>query len=109
MPPSATVRGRGWAWRVFLTCWIVYSVFWTPYLVREHFPAIALMERGSLNVNRYVGWTEDIFQSPAGGAFINNNPGASLSGALPLLLFRPLLEKVDRCEPNAAPEPSGRP
>ena len=92
----ATARGRGWAWRVFFTCWLVYSVFWTPYLVREHFPAVALVERGSLNVERYIGWTEDIFQSPTGGAFINNNPGASLSGAIPLLLLRPLLIRVDQ-------------
>ncbi len=92
----ATVRGRGWAWRVFLTCWLVYCAFWTPYLVREHFPAVTLVERGSLNVERYLGWTDDIFQSPTGGAFINNNPGASLSGAIPLLLFKPLLVRVDR-------------
>ena len=23
-------------WRVFFTCWITYTVFWTPYIVREH-------------------------------------------------------------------------
>jgi hypothetical protein len=87
---------RGPAWRVFLTCWLVYSVFWTPYLVREHFPAIALAETGTLNVERYAGWTSDIFPGPHGGAFINNNPGAPLAGAVPLLLFRPLLRQVDR-------------
>ena len=96
MPPGAAIRGRGWAWRVFFTCWLVYSVFWTPYLIREHFPALALVERGSLNVERYAGWTQDIFPSPAGGAFINNNPGASLAGSIPLLLFRPVLVRVDR-------------
>lgn len=54
------------------------------------------MENGSLNVERYAGWTSDIFRSPAGGAYINNNPGASLTAAMPLLLFRPLLIRVDR-------------
>jgi hypothetical protein len=63
--------------------------------VREHFPALALAERGSLNVEGYLGWTEDIFRGPRGGAYINNNPGASLAGAIPLLLLRPLLAKVD--------------
>ena len=86
----------GCPWRVFLTCWLVYTVFWTPYLVREHFPALTLAESGSLNVERYAGWTEDIFPGPTGGAYINNNPGASLTGAVPLLLLRPWLARVDR-------------
>ncbi len=94
-----------WTWRVFFACWLVYSFFWTPYLIREHFPALALVERGSLNVERYIGWTDDIFRGPAGGAFINNNPGASLTGAIPLLLFRPLLAKADRWTVNP-PEPA---
>ena len=86
---------RAWSRRVFLTCWLVYSVFWTPYIVREHFPAVALAERGTLNVERYVGWTDDIFVGPRGGAYINNNPGASVTGAIPLILLRPLLTRVD--------------
>ena len=86
---------RAWAWRVFLTCWLVYTVFWAPYIVREHFPAIALVERGSLNVERYLGWTPDIFRGPRGGAYINNNPGASLTGAVPLLLLRSILHRLD--------------
>jgi hypothetical protein len=92
-------RGRGgnlWTWRVFFTCWLVYTFYWTPYIIREHFPALALAERGSLNVERYFGWTEDIFRGPNGGAYINNNPGASLTGAIPLLLLRPLLARVDQ-------------
>jgi hypothetical protein len=81
--------------RVFLTCWLVYTAFWTPYIVREHFPALTLAERGTLNVEPYIGWTEDIFRAPNGGAYINNNPGASLAGAVPLVLLRPLLKAVD--------------
>lgn len=86
---------RVWTWRVFLTCWLVYTVFWAPYIVREHFPSVALAERGSLNVERYLGWTEDIFRRPGGGVYINNNPGASLTGALRLVLLRPMLTRVD--------------
>jgi len=84
------------AWRVFFTCWLVYTVFWTPYIVREHFPALTIAEQGSMNVQRYLGWTEDIFQGPRGGAYINNNPGASLVGAIPLVLIKPFLARVDR-------------
>jgi hypothetical protein len=75
---------------------VAYTVFWTPYIVREHFPALTIVEQGSMNVQRYLGWTEDIFQGPRGGAYINNNPGASLLGAIPLMLFKPFLARVDR-------------
>lgn len=85
----------GIAFRVFLTSWLVFTFFWTPYIVREHFPAIALVETGQLNVERYMGWTDDIFSGPRGGAYINNNPGASLTGAIPLLLLRPILIRID--------------
>ena len=88
-------HGKTLAWRVFFTCWAVYTVFWTPYIVREHFPAITLAEHGSLDVTPYLGWTPDIFKGPNGGAYINNNPGASLTGAIPLSLLRPLLVRVD--------------
>jgi hypothetical protein len=93
----------GWTWRVFATCWLVYTAFWTPYIVREHFPAIALIESGSLNVERYLGWSEDIFRGPRGGAYINNNPGASLTAAVPLVLFRPVLSAVEKWNQTLAP------
>jgi len=101
---------------VFLVCWLVYPLFWAPYIVREHFPAMTMAEQGTLNVERYLGWTEDIFPAPSKGgpapskggpapskggprpkkgAFINNNPGASLTGAIPLVLLRPVLARVD--------------
>lgn len=81
---------------VFVACWLIYAVFWAPFIVREHFPAITLAEQGSLNVERYLGWADDIFRGPRGGAYINNNPGASLTGAIPLVLLRPVLSRVDR-------------
>jgi hypothetical protein len=82
--------------RVFFSCWLAYLVFWTPFIVREHFPALSLIERSSLNVERYRGWTDDIFSGPQGGSFINNNPGASLTAAVPLLLLKPVLVRLDQ-------------
>jgi hypothetical protein len=100
----ADVKGvRIATWRVFFTCWLVYTVFWNPYIVREHFPALTLFERGTLNVEPYLGWTEDIFRGPKGGAYINNNPGASLVGAVPLVLLRPLLSAVDQWNQRRSP------
>jgi hypothetical protein len=83
------------SWRVFLTCWIAYCAFWTPYIVREHFPAITLARSGTLNVQPFLGWIPDIFESPRDGAFINNNPGASITGAIPLFLAGPILNRVE--------------
>jgi hypothetical protein len=83
------------AGRLFLTCWLIYAVHWAPFLIREEFGAVALATRGSLNVQRFVGWTDDIFPMPDGRAFINNNPGASIAGAIPLLVARPVLEAVE--------------
>ena len=94
LPTGKDDRQRA-ARRVFFICWLVYSAFWAPYILREHFPAITLAERGTPNVERYLGWTDDIFPGPNGGAFINNNPGASLTAAIPLVLLRPLLARVD--------------
>ena len=108
MTESCDTGRRAWSFRVFLTCWLVYCAFWTPYIVREHFPALAVAEGGSLNVERYLGWTEDIFPGPKGGAFINNNPGASLTAALPLVLLRPLLTRVDAWN-RTLPRPARRP
>ena len=85
----------GWAWRVFATCWLIYTAFWTPYLLREHFPAFTLSESGTLNVERYLGWSNDIFRGARGGAYINNNPGASLTAAIPLVVLRPVLRRVE--------------
>jgi hypothetical protein len=81
--------------RVFVVCWLAYVVSWAPYIIREHYPAVAVAESGTLNVARYTRWSEDIFEVRPGVAFINNNPGASLTAAIPLVLLRPVLERVD--------------
>jgi len=85
--------------RLFLTCWLVYSVFWTPFIVREHFPAMSLAENGTFDVSRYYGWSDDIFRGPRGGAYINNNPGASLAAAIPLAVLRPWFKRYDYAPP----------
>ena len=81
--------------QLFLTCWLIYSLHWAPWLVREHFPAWALAESGSLNVQTFLGWNDDIFPGQRGGAWINNSPGASILGAVPLVLGRPLLRYAE--------------
>src|SRR5689334_12907091 len=81
---------------LFLVCWIIFAVHWTPFMIREEFPAITLATDGTLNVARFAGWTNDIFVRDDGRAFINNNPGASILGAIPLFISRPILDRVEQ-------------
>ncbi|MBI2833642.1 MAG: hypothetical protein HYX76_04370 [Acidobacteria bacterium] len=86
-------RERAAILKLFGVCWLVYTLHWAPFFIREHFPAVTLAEDGTLNVGRFLGWP-DVFQSPRGGAYINNNPGASMLGAVPLVIAQPAVEAV---------------
>jgi hypothetical protein len=79
---------------VFLACWIIYAGHFATNVVREHYPAFAFAERGTLRVDPYLGLHDDIFFIEGRGAFINNNPGASMLGAVPYALTRPLIDIV---------------
>jgi hypothetical protein len=92
MSVVSTVRALPVAWRIFLTCWLVYSLHFSLDIVREHYPAFSLAERGTLRVDPYLGLHPDLFEIPGRGGFINNNPGASLFGAVPYLLLRPAVD-----------------
>lgn len=80
--------------RLFLTCWVVYSLHFATNVVREHYPAFSLAERGTLRVDPYMGLHPDLFEIEGRGAFINNNPGASMLAAIPYALTRPLVDGV---------------
>ena len=99
---------RDIAVRLFLTCWLIYTVHFATNVVREVYPAISLGENMSFDVSEYVGLHPDIFKMPNRGAFINNNPGASMLGAVPYALARPAVDlAVERVQQRraAAPEP----
>jgi len=87
---------RSLALRIFLFSWLAYTVHWAPFLIRELFPAVTLARSGSLDVSEYLGWINDIFAGPRGGAYINNNPSASIAGAIPLAVAQPALDAVAR-------------
>ena len=73
-PPS------GVALRLFVTCWMLYVLHFATNTVREIYPALSLGDHLSFDVSEYVGFHPDIFEIPGRGAFINNNPGASIVG-----------------------------
>lgn len=80
--------------RIFLTVWIGCSLHFATNTVREIYPALTLGDRLSFDVKDYAGLHPDIFELPGRGWFINNNPGASMVGAVPYVLTRPIIDRV---------------
>lgn len=81
------------ALRLFLTCWAVFALHFATNTVREIYPALSLGDHLSFDVSEYEGLHPDIFVH-GDRAFINNNPGASILGALPYALARPAIDAV---------------
>lgn len=82
--------------RVFLTAWILLAAHFATNIVREHYPAFSLAERGTLRVDPYVGLHSDIFEHRDGHAYIDNNVATSVVAAFPLFLARPLLDALEK-------------
>lgn len=83
------------ALRLVVSVWIALALHFATNISRELYPALTLAERGSLAVDEYTGLHPDIFVAPNGRAFINNNPGASVLAAVPLVVARPLLSMAE--------------
>ena len=94
-------------WRLFLTVWLVYTLFATTNVVRETYLAIALGSSGTVRVDPYLGLHPDLFEIPGRGSYINSNPGASMVGAIPYaLIVRPVIALATRLKPEIAkPKP----
>ena len=80
--------------RLFLTCSIIFLLHFATNTVREIYPALSLGERLSFDVSEYNGLHPDIFEMPERGVFINNNPGASMMGAVPYFFLHPVVNAV---------------
>ncbi len=82
------------ALRLFITCWLLYVLHFATNTVREIYPALSLGDHLSFDVSEYVGFHPDIFEVPGRGAFIDNNPGASMLGAIPYVISRPIIDRA---------------
>lgn len=92
--------------RLFWTVVLVYLIHFSPNVVRETYLAIALGEDLTVRVDRYVGLHPDLFEMPGRGAYINNNPGASMLGAIPYAIARPAIAGLLKLKPELArPKP----
>ncbi len=103
-----TTRSPRWsvAARLFVTVWIVYSIHFATNVVRDTYLAISLGDSFSVRVDRYMGLHPDLFEIPGRGAYINSNPGASMLGAVPYAISRPVIDGILRAKPELArPKP----
>lgn len=85
---------RGLGWRIFLTCWIVFTLHFASDIVREHYPALALGDHLSFRLDEYGGLHPDLFEKEGYGWHIGNNPGISMLAAIPYALSRPLIDPI---------------
>lgn len=101
---------NGVAARLFITCWLIFVLHFATNTVREIYPALTLGDHLSFDVSEYDGFHPDIFVMPGRGAFINNNPGASILGAIPYTVARPVIDwVVGRVQAQRAAAPSAPP
>ncbi len=85
-------------WRIFLVAWILYSLHFATNVVREHYPAFAVVDHATFRVDEYQGFHSDIFVHRDGHSVIGNQVLVSVLAAVPLFIFDPVL---DALEPTA--------
>jgi hypothetical protein len=83
-------------WRIFLVAWLLFSVHFATNIVREHYPAFSIAEHGTFRVDEYAGFHADIFVHRDGHAVIGNQVFVSVLAAVPLFLFDPILDALER-------------
>jgi hypothetical protein len=85
---------RSIAWRLFLTCWLIYVLHFATNTVREIYLALAIGDHFSFRVDEYAGLHPDLFEKPGYGWHINSNPGVSMVAAIPCALLRPITDRI---------------
>ncbi|MHC4455359.1 MAG: hypothetical protein ACYSWS_11830, partial [Planctomycetota bacterium] len=84
--------------RLFIISWILFTIHFATDVVREHYPAFTLIDQGTFKVDKYQGFHPDIFAHTDGHSYIGNNVTASIIAAIPLFLFDPILDAIERYE-----------
>ncbi|MEJ7607145.1 MAG: hypothetical protein WKF37_12980 [Bryobacteraceae bacterium] len=93
-PLEKRLSASGIAVRLFLTCWIIYSLHFATNTVREIYLALSIGDHLSFQVDEYANMHPDLFQKPGYGWHIGANPGASMLAAIPYALCRPVIDRI---------------
>ncbi len=84
--------------RLFLTCWVVFCLFFATDFVREHYLVVSIVEDTSFDLGKYYGLHDDIFrngpEAPQNGVHHGANPGISMLAAIPYFATKPLVDRV---------------
>ena len=81
--------------RLFLVAWLLYAVHFATNVVREHYPAFAIVDHGTFRVDEYQGFHSDIFVHRDGHSVIGNQVFVSVLAAVPLFVFDPALDALE--------------
>lgn len=98
---------RGIAVRLFLSCWIVYTLHMATNTVREIYLTLSIGEHFSFRLDEYAHMHPDIFEKKGYGWHHGANPGASMVAAVPYAVFRPVVDRIV-ARVNQARAASGR-
>jgi len=90
---------RGIQVRLFLTCWVIYALHFSPFVTRELYLVLSLAEHHSQKVDDYAGLHPDLVTFPGRGTFMTNNPGASMAAAVPYWLALPVMNRIAPVKP----------
>jgi hypothetical protein len=93
-PPAWPYTTRATAVRLFLTCWLVFTIHFASNTVREVYLALAIGDHLSFRVDDYAHMHPDLFEKPGFGWHIGANPGASMVAAVPYALSKPVIDRV---------------
>ncbi len=91
--------------RLFLTCWMIFVLHFATDFVREHYLVLSIVDDFSFRLDKYADLHPDIFVIPGRGAYHGANPGASMIGAIPYFIFKPIIHRIAHYDPKAAPRP----
>lgn len=93
-PSPWRFSANGIAVRLFLTCWLAYGLHFATNTVRETYLALAIGDHFSFRVDEYARMHDDLFEKPGYGWHIGANPGASMLGAIPYAVARPVIDRI---------------
>lgn len=84
--------------RLFLTCWIVFTVHFATNTVREHYTAFSLIQDRTLKLDRFAQFNPDIFEHTDGHFYPGNNVAGSYVAVPALFVFDPVLDWLEARE-----------
>ncbi len=85
---------RSYRVRIFLTCWVIFSLHFATDFVREHYLVLSIADDFSFRLDGYEDLHPDIFVTKNHGAHHGANPGASMIAAIPYLVFKPIVDAI---------------